>query len=80
MKIVLKHDNLVKLYDGEMTYSQLLKFIEEQMMVKIDTVAIQYTDQDGDNISIASDQDLNIMEAISNGKEYTKVAIKGEKI
>ena len=44
MKLVLKHDKQVKLYDAALDYSQLLKFIEEQMMLNIATVAISFTD------------------------------------
>jgi hypothetical protein len=57
MKIVLKGNNFVKMYTGEVTYNNLANFIKENYPT-IGSFTLSFQDEDGDYVMIASETDV----------------------
>lgn len=77
MKLVLKHNEDIKLYTEEMTYEPLIDFVETELALERPTINLCYTDDEGDQIVIASDEDLHVMETLVGNKSYIKVQVTG---
>jgi hypothetical protein len=45
-----------------------------------ETVIMTFVDEEGDEIVIASDDDLGVMEMLSGNKPYVKVAVQGVEV
>lgn len=54
MKLVLKWKEEIKLFTSELNYEALVSFIGAEYGLKDDGIEITYVDQDGDNITVAS--------------------------
>ena len=78
MKLVLKYSNNVKLYTQDLSYCALIDFIEREFSLKKETINLSYIDDDNDQIGVSNEEDLNILETISESKSYVKMNIKGE--
>lgn len=77
MKLVLKYDHVTKLYTDELDYSQIVAFVQEEMGLQPESLSIAYTDPEGDEIVVASDEDLAIMATLLEGKPYVKIHVSG---
>jgi hypothetical protein len=47
------------------------------MAIKAETATLSYIDDEGDNISIACDDDISIMRSLAGEKAYVKVNVSG---
>lgn len=75
MKLVLKWKEEIKLYASELHYHALVGFISAGFGLKEEGIEITYVDQDGDNITVASQDDLLLLSEYFTGKEYVKLAV-----
>ena len=78
MKLVLKHKDSIKLYSLEMDYDTLVHFICKEFMIRPDTLEFSFLDEEEDNISILSNDDIEVMTSLFEGKDYVKVQVLGE--
>lgn len=78
MKLVLKHKDSIKLYSLEMDYDTLVHFICKEFMIRPDTLELSFLDEEEDNISILSNDDIEVMTSLFEGKDYVKVQVLGE--
>lgn len=77
MKIVLVNQKEIKLYNGECTYDLLVKFAAQEFQLDNSSVQLTFKDQEGDTITILADEDLEVMQAIFQGKQYLKINVDG---
>ena len=66
MKLVLKYNTTIKLYTEEIEYQMLLNFVQKELNLEKDTIALTFTDDEGDEIVIASNDDLSVMESLTS--------------
>ena len=66
MKLVLKYNSTIKLYTEEIEYQMLLNFVQKELNLEKDTIALTFTDDEGDEIVIASNDDLSVMESLTS--------------
>lgn len=78
MKLVLKWKEEVKLFTSELQYPLLVGFISAGFGLKEEGIEITYVDQDGDNITVASQEDLLLLAEYFSGKEYVKLSVEGK--
>jgi hypothetical protein len=79
MKLVLKYEEDVRLYSEELTYHRLLAFVEREFPIEGQNIEITFTDEDGDSITIASEDDIAIVEDYFKEKQYVKLNVRGQK-
>ena len=77
MKIVLVNKQQIKLYTGKFTYELLTQFAANEFTFDLSTVQLTFKDEEGDNITIISDEDLEVMQAVFQGKQYLKINVEG---
>ena len=77
MKIVLVYKQEIKLYSGELTYDILAKFAATEFQIAPATLQLTFQDDEKDNISIHSNDDLEVMQAVFQGKQYTRITVEG---
>ena len=75
MKLVLKWKEEIKLFASELHYQMLVGFISAGFGLKEEGIEITYVDQDGDNITVASQDDLLLLGEYFAGKEYVKLSV-----
>lgn len=78
MKLVLTFKDAVKLYSDSFQYDLILGFVIREFNIKGDTVSLTFVDQDGDNITVMSNDDIEVMIAVNQNKEYVKLRVDGE--
>lgn len=67
------------MFTSELNYEALVSFISTEYGLKEGGIEITYVDQDGDNITVATQEDLLLLAEYFTGKEYVKLSISGEK-
>ena len=67
MKIQVHYGNRTKKIDASKGLKSLLNQVVEEFKVDIRTVEFFFKDEEGDQISVVSDSDLEVMTQISNG-------------
>lgn len=77
MKLVLKLKETVKLADSTLNYEELLAFIEKEHHLKKESISLSFIDDEGDNITVMSDEDLEVMIAVHDGKQYVRINVEG---
>ena len=77
MKLVLKLKETVKLADSTLKYEELLAFIEKEHHLKNESISLSFIDDEGDNITVMSDEDLEVMIAVHDGKQYVRINVEG---
>ena len=78
MKLVLKHKDSIKLYSFELDYDTLVQFIYKEFMIKPNTLELSFLDEENDNITILSNDDIEVMTSLFEGKDYVKVQLIGD--
>lgn len=68
MKLVLKRQEEIKLFTEGLAFDPLILFIQREFDVDVKTIEITFIDEDGDSITIASEDDMAIIESYFNGK------------
>jgi len=77
MKIVLAYKQEVKLYSGDLVYDTLADYAATEFKIAPSTIQLTFQDDEKDNISIHSNDDLDVMQAVFQGKQYTKITVEG---
>lgn len=76
MKIALKNNQTTKLFKGKvLEYNTLLSFIQAEFNFKPQDYTLTFKDQDGDTITISSNDDLNTAIEINTDKILLKITI-----
>ena len=75
MKIVLVNKKEIKLYNGEFSYNPIVKFATQEFHLENNTIELSFKDEEGDVITITSDDDLEIMKAVFQGKQYLRINV-----
>ena len=68
MKLVLKCKEEIKLFTSELNFETLASFISAGFGLREQGIEITYVDQDGDNITVASQEDLLLLTEYFAGK------------
>jgi hypothetical protein len=76
MKIVLTYNKNIKLYNDKFTYEDLAAFVAKEFKLNPATIQMTFKDEEGDNITILSNDDLEVMQAVFEGKQYLKVTVE----
>ena len=58
MKIAIKSSSAIKIYNGELNYNNLCEFIKKEFTLSPSKYTLSYVDEDGDNITLASNEDI----------------------
>jgi hypothetical protein len=61
MKLLLKREEEMKLFTKELTYNGLIAFIEQEFQIEPQSIEITFIDDEGDSITIASEDDIAIL-------------------
>ena len=78
MKLILRlNSGLVKVYTEEMTFSAIEKFAKEQFKLKEDTIQMTFQDDEGDTITVLSNEELEIMLEVFKGRTFVEVNVEG---
>lgn len=75
MKIAIKHNSAIKIYSGETTFKELSLFIKKEFQLPTSKYHLTYVDEDGDNITIASDEDITSSYELNHDKNLLKVKL-----
>jgi hypothetical protein len=78
MKFVIKSGSSVKLFSGEMKIEALAQFLKENFG-SWDSNNLTYTDDDGDKITLATQEDLDALLSLYSNSQYLKLEISEEK-
>ena len=78
MKLVLNFKEAVSLFSDQPQYEAIATFAAQHFRIKRSTLELSFLDEDGDNISIISEDDVQVMLAVCEGKEYVKINVEGE--
>lgn len=79
MKLVCRYEGEVKLYAQELSYERLLEFVGREFGLEGGSLEISFTDEEGDAIAVASEDDMLILESYFADKAYVKLNVKGRK-
>lgn len=77
MKLVLKFKEEVKLYTSALDYEEIVNFACKEFNIAPESLHISFLDEDNDDITILSSDDIEVMQAVFEGKEYVKVNVVG---
>lgn len=77
MKLFLKSETEAKLYVGDLQYDLILKFVEEAFQLEPETIYLTFEDDERDRVAIHSQEDIDIMVAVLDKKEYAKIYVDG---
>jgi hypothetical protein len=61
MKLVLKFKDEVKLFTGDLAYEKIVDFVSKEFNVSLSSLQLSFTDEENDDISILSDDDIEVM-------------------
>lgn len=75
MKIAVKHNSIIKIYSGEIYFKDLLLFIKKEFQLTPSKYSLTYVDEDGDNITIASNEDMTSAYELNHDKNLLKVKL-----
>jgi len=64
MKIVLVHQKDIKLFNGKLDYDLLVSFATKEFALDTTTLQLTFKDEEGDSITILSDEDLSVMQTV----------------
>lgn len=78
MKLVLKHNDSIKLYSLALDYDTLVHFICKEFRIRREDLELSFLDEEGDNITILSNDDIEVMTSLFEGKDYVKIQVTGE--
>ncbi len=78
MKFVIKSGSVVKLFLGEMKIEALAQFLKENF-TSWNSNNLTYTDNDGDKITLTTQEDLDALIAMNPNSQYAKLEISEEK-
>lgn len=78
MKLVLKYNDDVKLFTNSLDFDQIVSFACKEFNIRPDSLHISFLDEDNDEITILGNEDIEVMQALFDGKEYVKVNVNGE--
>ena len=73
MKILLKGKDNAKLYKGDLDMPSLVKFIASNLKLEPQHYTLSYRDDEGDEISIVSDADLQTAQELNQGRNFLKI-------
>jgi hypothetical protein len=79
MKLVCRYEEEVKLYAQELSFERLLEFVGSEFGLEGASIEISFTDEEGDAIAIACEDDILILESYFTDKAYVKLNVKGRK-
>lgn len=77
MKIVLVYQKEVKLYNDKLSFDLLAQFATKEFALDANTIQLSFKDEEGDFISMISDQDIEVMKTVFQGKQYLKIYVEG---
>lgn len=77
MKLVLKYNDDIKLFSKPIDYASIVAFVVEEYSIDPATLELSFLDEDNDNITILSNEDVEVMQAVFEGKEYVKINVQG---
>lgn len=77
MKLVLKYNEDIKLFSKPIDYDGIVAFVLEEYAIDPATLELSFLDEDNDNITILSNEDVEVMQAVFEGKEYVKINVQG---
>lgn len=80
MKLVLKYSNKIKLYAEQLEFDKITAFVSQEFSLSKESIALTYFDDQGDDITVLCNQDLQIMEAVFEGSDYIKVNVGGVQV
>jgi hypothetical protein len=75
MKIVIKNNSVIKIYSGETSFKELSLFIKKEFQLSPSRYSLTYVDEDGDNITIASEEDMTSAYELNSDKNLLKVKL-----
>lgn len=75
MRIAIKSNNTIKIYNGDINYNNLCDFIKKEFQLSPSKYTLTYIDEDGDNITLASNDDMASAYEINNDKHLLKVTL-----
>ena len=78
MKFVIKSGSSVKLFSGEMKIEALAQFLKENF-ASWNSNNLTYTDDDGDKITHATQEDLDALLSLYSNSQYLKLEVSEEK-
>lgn len=56
-------------------FKAFIEFLQKEFNLKAGDYQLSFNDEDGDEIAIVSDSDLQVMNEVYSGKDYVKVVI-----
>jgi hypothetical protein len=65
MKLLVNYKQTAKEANSISTLAELIKFVTAEFHIIKDSVHLYYVDDDQDNITIAEEEDLEIMQAVN---------------
>lgn len=75
MKIAIKNNSVIKVYNGDADFSALSQFIKKEFKLSPSQYTLTYVDEDGDNITLASNEDMSSAHELNNDKNLLKVRL-----
>ena len=78
MKLVLKFYEMIRLYSTTLQFGTIAAFARKEFNIKSTSLQLSFLDEDNDQITILSNEDIQVMQAVFEGKEYVKINVKGE--
>jgi hypothetical protein len=75
MKIAIKNNSAIKIYSGNCSFEALSLFIEKEFQLKPASYALTYVDEDGDTITLATNEDMSSAYELNSNKTLLKVRL-----
>ncbi len=75
MKIVIKNNSVIKIYNGETSFKELANFIKKEFQLSPSRYSLTYVDEDGDTITIGSEEDMSSAYELNNDKNLLKLKL-----
>lgn len=75
MKIAIKSNSAIKIYNGDINYNNLCKFIKKEFQLSPSKYTLTYVDEDGDQITLASNEDMTSAYELNTDKHLLKVRL-----
>ena len=77
MKLVLKYNEDIKLFSKPIDYDSIVAFVLQEYCIDPASLELSFLDEDNDNITLLSNEDVEVMQAVFEGKEYVKINVQG---
>jgi hypothetical protein len=77
MKLAIKYNSTIKVYEGQPDYQLLQTFILQQFNLKTN-FTLTYVDEEKDIISITSNTDLDNLKELNQHKKITVLSLQPE--